>query len=257
VELTRCTLIGRQQGVTTGTGYPAVLAVASRLTISSSTITGGRGGSDFAFEFGNGGPALLASNSSVDLGPGAVLTGGEGGIDPSGLGCYTIMRPGGPALQLQDRAVARAIGATLTGGCSAGTCLACTTRAPHLAVDGTSSFTTPGGTAPALRLRGAQVPNSAVDVLLGAGPNEVALLAFGFTPAFVALPAIVDFGGILTLPEIVFGPFVTDAAGGASFRLLLPLDFVRDRPVWAQYFTFPALQLPGMGSNTATILVRS
>ena len=83
------------------------------------------------------------------------------------------------------------------------------------------------------------------------------MLAFGFTPVCLPFPTLIDFAGILTLPEIVFGVFVTDNNGAARYRLSIPPGWVLDRMVWAQYFTFPGAVLPGLGSNTVSIVVKS
>lgn len=257
VEIHRCAFTGRVQPTAGAPGLSALRAAASRLVVSGSMLTGGRGGSDFFSSFGVGGAAVELTGSELDLGPGNVLTGGEGGIDPTGLGCYQIMRPGGPALHLTASTV-RSYGTTLVGGCGPGLmCGTCPARAPALIVDGSSSYTTPPGTAPRAVLRGVPQRGSSIDLVLYAGANEVALLAVGFTPTCLAWPDLVDFAGILTLPEIVVPPLSTNAAGTTSYTLPLPNDFVLDRMVWAQFFTFPGFVLPGRGSNTVTILARS
>lgn len=255
VEIVGCTLGAVNQPTATAAGLAGVSAVDSRLVVFGSTILGGRGGSDFFNIFSQGGAGLEATNSVLDLGPGNVIRGGEGGIDPSGLGCYTIMASGGPGLRLLASR-ARSDGNSFQGG--PGPCLSCSCSVfgASTSIDAFSSLTQTTGT-PRTSVVGTAQPGGFVDLNLNGAPNQLALLILGFHPACVSLPTIVDFAGVLALPEFSFGPFVTDALGRASYRLALPINFDLDRLVWAQFVTFPGAVLPGKGSNSVTFVARS
>ncbi|MEZ5963527.1 MAG: hypothetical protein R3F56_06745 [Planctomycetota bacterium] len=256
VEFDSCQFAGRDQTVAGAEGYAGLAVSHCRVSLRNCTIRGGAGGSDLYTSFGPGGPGLDAVDSTLDLAPGNSLTGGSGGIDPAGFGCYTIMASGGPGLRMRG-SQARHANATIRGGdgpCAV--CLTeCTVQGPALNLTASSLAAVPS--APDLQYLGDVRQGGYVDLQLTAAPNELALLVLGFRPVCVSLPTIVDFGGILVSPELPFGPFVTDVHGAVSYRLALPPDLVLDRAVFAQYVTFPGAVLPGQGSNSVMFEARS
>lgn len=258
VEMLDCRFFGIAHSTPGATGWPAVQAQTSRLSVFRTSLRGGDGGTDLFNSFGAGGPGLLALDSVVDLGPGNTFTGGQGGIDPTGLGCYWVMGRGGPGLRLV-RSRGQHFGTTFRGG--EGPCFVCfstpcNTFGPPTSLDA-SSVLQPVASAPSTAVSGSLAIGGYVDFAVSGQPQELALLVFGFRPACIDLPQLVDFGGILAMPDIPFGVFVTDGNGRASYRLPLLPGFVLDRVVWAQFFTFQGMTLPGKGSNSVSFAVRS
>lgn len=258
VEFDQCNFVGIRQPTVGATGVPAMNALASRLSMFRSTLLGGGGGSDGVSSFGAGGPGLLATDCTIDLGPGNSISGGPGGIDPDILGCYTVMAPGGAGLRLV-RSQADAKNTALRGG--DGPCRVCITApcnnlGPPSLLDASSSLRQVAS-APVTASSGVLQIGGYLDLRVTGEPQELALLVFGFSPTMTDLAQIVDFGGILCMPDIPYLALNLDGAGIGSYRLPLPTGFQTDRVVWAQFFTFPGATLPGNGSNSVPFVVRS
>ncbi|MEZ5963687.1 MAG: hypothetical protein R3F56_07560 [Planctomycetota bacterium] len=76
-------------------------------------------------------------------------------------------------------------------------------------------------------------------------------------PLALFWPDLVAFRGIFAMPDFAFGPFLTDAGGNYAYPLAIPANWVLDRTVWAQYFTFPGGGVPLLGSNPVSFVIKS
>ena len=262
VEMVNCSVAaGRPSWTSLGTNLPlpAMAVERSRVALFGTSLTGGDGPTDFYNNFQIGGPGLTAAQSRVDLGPGCVVVGGIGGIDPTGFGgCVNIMREGGPGLRLLNSSAYTATGRSSVRGGN-GPCLCpapCTITGPATQLVGNSTVIGVSA-APQASSVGQAAPGGTLNLSVVSQPQDIALLMIGFSATCADLPFLIDFGGILASPDLPFGVFVTDSAGRASYTLPLPGDFQLDRMMWAQWFTFTGAVLPGKGSSTLPFVARS
>ncbi|MBK9129932.1 MAG: hypothetical protein IPM13_19460 [Phycisphaerales bacterium] len=252
VSIDGCAFRGRTE---TAPGYfhgrAACSIAGSRASISATSMRGGDG--RFARTFAPtdpGGDGLRVVDSTVDLGGACILSGGKGAGQFGGLGFAILTGPGGSGLALVD-STTRYFGTVLQGGEGAQSVIA-----PPIRLAGNAQAILQPAR-PMARLLGTPAIGSTVHFSLTAAPNELAILVLGLRPACVQWPSLVGFRDILAMPDVALGPFQTDASGAYSHPLTIPTDWVLDRLVWAQYFTFPGLVLPTLASNSVTLVVKS